>query len=288
MKPHRLSNGKHGGWKPDKPKYGDNGDWHIDKLLGPTRSAAPEMPKLNPAFFPRIKDQKSLGSCTGNSLASCVEYCVLERKANEGQDINSKWWQKWSLSALAAYYFGREKEGMVSVDSGCEIRDVVDACREHGIPTEESWPYVLSKFKQRPAADALKTAPWHRPADIATYRCDGRGGSREDTVTNMLRALEKGLPINYGFACPEDWGDYDNTGLVPLPIKFDGGHAISAYEADTAERVFWGPNSWSDKYGRKVPEGARIKTSAGKGWIGLPFQYFIDGNADDAWAISLK
>jgi hypothetical protein len=104
---HRLGNARHGGWMPDRPKTGK--DWRFD-TIAPRSLALPDMPTCNSAFFPRIKDQKNLGSCTGESASYGVEYCVLAKLAGEGQDVQSAWWKKWGLSGLAGYYWAREIE----------------------------------------------------------------------------------------------------------------------------------------------------------------------------------
>jgi hypothetical protein len=287
MKPFRLSNGKHGGWRPDKPKYGK--DWHIDQLLGAPRRGALKSAFLTPLYYPKMKNQGSLGSCTGESLAYALEYCTIRNKAEEGDDVTSPWWKKWALSGLAAYYFTRVKQRTVYEDSGGEIRTAIDAAREFGIPVEELWPYVVSRFKVKPDAKAMKTAPWHKPDNLKTYRCDGSGGSREETVTNIARALAAGLPINFGFACPEDWQSYDETGMIPLPgNRFDGGHAMTGFQIDAPSRVLIGPNTWGDTTAAAQPRTSRVASRGGKGWFILPLQYFLDGNADDAWAVDLR
>jgi hypothetical protein len=282
---HRLGNARHGGWTPDRPKTGK--DWRFD-TIAPRSLALPDIPTCNSAFFPRIKDQKNLGSCTGESASYGVEYCVLSKLAGEGQDVQSAWWKKWGLSGLAGYYWAREIERTINEDSGAQIRDAVDGIRKNGLPTEKSWPYAISKFNQKPNAAAMKTAPWHKLDSLATYRCDDPGGSREVTLANMLKALNLEMPVNFGFSCPADWGDYDNTGFIPLPNgKYDGGHAIIALRADMRSRVFEGPNTWGDDVGGPQPREARVVTPGGRGWYALPFDYVLNGDADDAWAFQL-
>jgi hypothetical protein len=284
---HKLGNAKHGGWIPDRPKAAE--DWLLEKKLGARRQAAPENPQCDPAYYPLIKDQGNLGSCTGKSASLGVEYCVIEKLAGEGQNVTSDWWQTWALSGLAGYYWARKIEKTIREDSGAQIRDAVDGIRRNGLPTEASWPYKPSKFAQKPDARAMKTAPWHHLDGLKTYRCDGAGGSREETLTNMLRALEIGMPVNFGFSCPADWGDYNETGRIPMPNgKYDGGHAVLTLRADTKNRFLMGPNTWGDKIGGPQPEGSRIATEGGKGWFALPFDYVLSGDADDAWALSLK
>jgi len=283
---HRLGNGAHGGWRPDKPK--SDKDWHVREALSGRSAGAIENPACDPAFYPLMKDQKSLGSCTGESAAYAAEYSVIKELAGQGQDVRSKWWQKWGLSGLAGYFWAREIEKTIYEDSGAEIRDAIDGIRKNGLPTEASWPYVVSKFHRRPDAAAMKTAAWHKLDDLKSYRCDGGGGSREQTLTNILLALQAGMPVNLGFSCPEDWGDYDDTGRIPMPNgRYEGGHAITALRADTKNRFLEGPNTWGGYIGGPQPKNARIVTPGGKGWFALPFDYVLNGDADDAWAVQL-
>ena len=285
---HRLPNGKFGGWRPDRPKASK--DWHVDKLLGAPRAVMPVNPSCNPAYFPMMKNQGSLGSCTGESFCLALEEEIIRAKAEAGEDVTSPWWTSWKgLSGLAAYYFSRLKLGTLNEDSGSEIRVTIDGVRQFGVPSEESWPYKISKYRTKPDAAAMKTAPWHNIDEVASYRCDGAGGSREATLTNILRAHEAGLPVNFGFGCPKDWKDYDDTGRIPMPNGgYDGGHAMTSMKADTDSKDLIGPNTWGDQIGAPQPKGSRIITKGGKGWFIIPFQYFLDGDADDAWVICLK
>ena len=285
---HRLPNGKFGGWRPDRPKASK--DWHVDKLLGAPRQAMPVNPGCNPAYFPMMKNQGSLGSCTGESFCLALEEEIIRAKAEGGEDVTSDWWMKWQgLSGLAAYYFSRLKLGTLNEDSGSEIRVTIDGVRQFGVPSEELWPYKISKFRMKPDARAMKTAPWHNIDEVGSYRCDGAGGSREATLTNMLRVLEAKLPINFGFACPADWQDYDDTGRIPMPNgKYDGGHAVTTFMADTDSKNFLICNTWGTNIGAPQPKDSRVMSKDGRGWAIMPFQYVLDGDADDAWGICLR
>jgi hypothetical protein len=64
-----------------------------------------------------------------------------------------------------------------------------------------------------------------------------------------------------------------------------GGHCVTAYKPDIQNRLFWGPNSWGPKWGGKMPGGSKIDE---RGYIGVPFGFFLSGEADDAWAIKLE
>lgn len=280
---HLLSNGRHGGWRRDRPK--NDKDLQLNKLDLPAPS---DNPSCDPAFFPLMKDQRTLGACTGESAALGVEYCVIEQKAEEGEDVRSDWWREWGLSGLAGYYWAREIAKTIRQDSGGEIRDAVDGIRRNGLPTEASWPYRVSKFRLRPSDAAMNTAVWHKLDGLKTYRCDGEGGSREATLTNILKALSLGMPVNLGFSCPKNWGDYDDTGNIPLPKgKYeDSGHAIIVLRANNG--MLEGPNTWGDEIGGPQPQGSRIITPGGRGWFSISFDYVLSGDANDAWAFSLK
>jgi hypothetical protein len=284
---HRLGNGRQGGWQPDRPKAEQ--DWRLSQVLGPATRKAIKNPSLNPAYFPLMKNQGNLGSCTGESLALAVEYCVIEERAVAGENVQSNWWKTWGLSGLAAYYFAREIDKTIYVDAGSQIRSAIDGARKHGIPTEALWPYKPSKFTEKPDAKAMKTAPWHKLDNLKTYRCDEIGRTREQTVTNILRALEAGMPVNFGFSCPADWGSYDENGVIPVPNgQYDGGHAMTALMADTASRMLIGPNTWGDDHAGQQPNGSRVISDGGRGWFAISFDYFLSGDGDDAWAVALK
>jgi hypothetical protein len=266
-----LSNGHGAGWRRGLPDPVN--DWKLSRRLGALPRKTPESPALNHRYFPRIRDQGQIGSCTGFGLRNCLAYKLRERL---GDKLEGEWGQQWDLSPLAMYWLGRREEGdeYVSQDIGAIIRLVVVAARKHGIPTEEAWPYDPAKFKRRPSAKALETGRWHQAAP-GSYRCD-EDGNRERTVDRILQALEAGLPVTYGFACYANLGEADATGVIPEPRgRQDGGHCVTAYWADTRARILWGPNSWGYGWG---PDG----------YIGLPFAYFLDGLADDVWAVDLE
>lgn len=280
-----LSNGKGHGWKPDKPDPVN--DWKLSKKLGPLTSGSPENPSLNPAFFPRIRNQGQLGSCVAHAVRSGLAYKFIEK---HGDLIDSEWGETWDLSPLAGYYLVRELEGTVNEDAGSEIRDCMTVARKSGFPTEASWPYVESKFKRKPSASAFKTARWHQSTP-KSYRCD-EDGEPHQVVDRMLQALAAGMPIAYGFACYENLPEADANGVVPLPKgKLEAGHAISCFWADTKSRIFWGPNSWDNDWGGPVPH--RMLSSLRfpedeRGYIGLPFSAILDGWCDDIWAVDIE
>ena len=265
------SNGRGTGWKPDR---GSNKDWPLSKKLGEPPLRFAKALSLDPAFFPAIRDQGELGSCTGFALRSAMAYLMRKRYPDK---LGGEWGKKWDLSPLAAYWLARKRDNSTDVDVGAYLRDVVDGARVEGIPTEEAWPYVVSRFRRKPSDKAFEVGKWHQADSLATYRCD-EGTTRVQTVDRILQALEAGLPVVLGFTCFSNLNEADSNGYIPMPGRYDreeGGHAIVAFGADLPSRHLWGPNSWSEQWG----DG---------GYWHLPFEYFLRGYADDAWAVDLE
>jgi hypothetical protein len=277
-----FTNGKLGGWRPGIRDRAN--EQKISRRLGARRRGTPVNPALkDPRYFPKIRDQGDIGSCTGHGVRSALAYKIRQQL---GEKLEGKWGEQWDLSPLAMYFLGREKEGkeFIPQDVGCIIGLVIQACVEHGIPTEEAWPYVEKKYKTRPTKKALDTGRWHQ-ACPGSYRCD-EDGDPHHTIDRMLQALENDLPLVYGFATYENIGEADTDGIIRPPKgAMDGGHCVDSFWADTKDKIFWGPNSWDPTWGGPVLTGARYDE---RGYIGLPFQYIIDGLADDIWAVDLE
>jgi C1A family cysteine protease len=273
IRPHILTSSgaarRAGGWLPDRPS---SADWRLEKRLGGlVKAATPVNPSLNRDNYPKIRDQGELGSCTGHGTRSALMYHLVTRHPE-------LWHDKYDLSPLALYYYGRETIQMTGVDSGAYIRDVIDAARKLGAPREDDWPYNISKYTKEPSAKAKTSGKWHQA--IHTYRCDVVGESGETTVTNILHSLQSGMPVVFGFTCFDNLFQADQNGLIPLPgktSKEEGGHCMCIYEADTSQRLFVGPNSWSDTWGGEV--------NSHRGYFKFPFEYFTHGLADNPWSV---
>jgi len=253
--------GRYHGWRPDIP---DARDYSLRAKIGPPKARAPTSPALKSEFYPVIRDQGDLGSCTGFATRWAVLYKLTER--------NKRIWAKRDLSPLYAYWRAREKIKAINEDSGAYLRDIVWATSKHGIPTEEAWPYDPAKFMETPPANATTNARWHQA--VGYYRCDE--GGRTQIIDNMLGALKAGLPIVFGFSCYANLGGADANGVVPDPSgALEGGHAVTICEADTASRLFKFANSWSDSWGDR-------------GYGYLHFKWFENKWADDAWAVDVE
>jgi hypothetical protein len=280
-----LSNGRATGWRPDTPDPVN--DWKLSKKLGSLKRKTPQNPGLNPAFFPQIRDQGQIGSCVAHAVRTCLAYKFIEKN---DELLSSKWGKTWDLSPLAGYWLVREIEGTINEDAGSEIRNCMTAARHHGFPTEESWPYIESRFKRKPSAAAFKTGRWHQ-ATPESYRCD-EDRNRAKTIDRMLQALDAGMPIAYGSGWFDNFNQADNTGVLPAPKgPMTSGHAYTCLWADTDARLFWGENSWSNQWGGPIPRAmaSKLRFSEDKfGYIGMPFSFVLDGICDDIWAVDIE
>jgi hypothetical protein len=48
-----------------------------------------------------------------------------------------------------------------------------------------------------------------------------------------------------------------------------------------------GPNTWGDDHAGQQPNGSRVISDGGRGWFAISFDYFLSGDADDAWGVAL-
>jgi hypothetical protein len=229
----RSTGHNHGGWLPDRPN-GEQ-DWRLERKLGDAiRAAVPENPFLDPATYPKIRNQGQQGSCTGHGVRNVLMQRLLSR--------DHPLWSKYDLSPASAYLNGREIDGSVNEDAGSYIRSVVKGAAAKGVTREDFAPYNDRRLTTQLSAKAVEGAKWHQA--LHYYRCDVVGASTETTVDNIIRALAAGLPVIFGFTCFSNLGFADADGFIRLPgpnDHEDGGHCMSIYEADTRNRKFYWP-----------------------------------------------
>jgi C1A family cysteine protease len=245
-----LPNGYYGGWQPEPP---DHRDQLLKNKFAPR--IIPEVVELNPEFYPDVRDQGALGSCTGQATTGALMYKLRQRD------------KQHELSPLYAYYRAREMEGTIREDAGAFIRDVIKGAGKHGVALESCWPYEPRKFARKPTKRADKSAAAHQA--VRYYRCL--------TVDDILQALANDLPVVGGFSCFSslNGADVNATGRVPMPQGRDdaleGGHAVWFVRGEQNTRYFKFQNSWA------------LWGDQGYGY--LPFEYVNNGLADDFWAV---
>ena len=241
------------GWVPDLPDQ-------RDMMYGAVRAipaALPASVDLRPHCSP-VEDQGQLGSCTGNAIAGAVEF--LEKK--DGVPFVN-------VSRLFIYYNERVIEHTVNSDSGAMIRDGIKTLVKYGVCAEKKWPYVISKFTNKPTAACFKEALTHQ---VQAY-------ARLQTIGEMRACLADGYPFVFGFTVYEGFESQAvaKTGTVSMPNKSKekmlGGHAVLAVGYNDAQKRFLVRNSWGPGWGLK-------------GYFTMPYAYLGDRNlSDDFWTV---
>ena len=241
------------GWQPDKGGV-------VDKAFGPKFLGTPIKDKvdLRPQM-PPVYDQGPIGSCVGNGVAAVVDYAHWKGSQQPF----------WTPSRLFLYYQGRVAIGTVNQDSGCQIRDVVNATKKLGSPLESLWPYRVNKFTTRPPqtayADGLKRQT------LSAYKAE--------TLEDVQRALSMDLPVVFGVPV---YQAIQNVGYfswrLPMPNAGErsiGGHCMTVVGYNTADKTLIVRNSWGKNWGRA-------------GHMLMPFEYWIKFQRQtDAWVVSV-
>jgi C1A family cysteine protease len=243
------------GWIPDVPDQRD----HLYAAPAQFLKALPTSTDLR-AKCPPVYDQGQLGSCTANAIGAAIEFDRMKQRLRD-----------FVPSRLFIYYNERVIEGTVSIDSGAMIRDGIKSVASDGVCPETEWPYVISKFAQRPAKKCYQDARLNRAVSYQSIIQD---------LNQMKGCLASGYPFIFGFTVYESFetAAVAKSGHAPMPGWGErpvGGHAVMAIGYDESKQWFLVRNSWGGGWGLK-------------GYFTLPYAYFIQpGLASDFWTIRL-
>lgn len=236
-------------WVKDKPDKRD----YIYQLRS---STVPSKVDLRP-FCTLIEDQGSLGSCTGQAIAGAIEY--LNKKNGKTNDV----------SRLFIYYWERVMLGTVNYDSGAYIRDGIKSVFRYGAPLENLWPYIISRFRNRPSIAAMNDGARRR---VMLYE-------RATDFNAVKDALSNGFPVTVGFYVYSSFMSriVTTTGMMPYPNtareRFLGGHAVLLVGYDDETQKFIARNSWGTRWGDN-------------GYFYMPYQVIQNTSmSEDFWVI---
>ena len=208
-------------WKP-APK--DERDYKFS--APPTKTI-----KLPDSFLlpnmPLPYDQGTLGSCTAQGIARLVQ-----TKAN------------FMPSRLMIYYLERELEGTINQDAGATIRSGIKVINSTGVCPEPFWPYIISKFTQRPPLICYQKAKMRKALKYSAVL---------QTETALKSALFSGLPVVFGFYVK---GSFNGAAVAKTGIYKPkareatlGGHCV-VLVGWNANGNFVVANSWGTAWGK--------------------------------------
>ena len=249
----RVREVKRFGWVPDIPDARDFMFSAPEAVL----TALPKKVNLT-SKMPPVYDQGQLGSCTANAIGAAFEYEQVQQKQKD-----------FMPSRLFIYYNERAIEGTIDSDSGAMIRDGIKCAAKLGVCSEDTWPYDLARFTEKPPTKAYTEAKKHQ---VVLYR------RVMPNLHQMQGCLASGSPFVFGFTVYESFMSpaVAKTGEVPLPPRGEqvlGGHAVVAVGYDDTSQRFIVRNSWGKAWGKK-------------GYCTMPYGYLTDPSlASDFWAI---
>lgn len=184
--------------------------------------------------MPPILDQGDIGSCVSNAVCNALGF--LNLKINKPLNLKSR---------LFNYYNTRVLEGTVNSDSGCQIRDAIKICNQIGSCYEETWPYDITRFKNKPSDDTYTEAKKHK---LTVYQ-------RVAQNRNAIKAcLISGFPIIIGFMCYNTLFNpsVEKTGDILSPTRRDyiiGGHCVLITGYNDITQRYEIMNSWGTDWG---------------------------------------
>ena len=241
------------GWLRDLPDQRD-----ISYML-PKIGVLPSKTDLR-LLCPPVVHQGNLGSCTANAIASCFWFNQNKQKI-----------ETFYPSRLFIYYNERKRESSIPYDGGAMLRTGMKSIAKEGTCPEVDWPYIESKFADKPTKSCYKHAKKHQ---VIKYM------RMNQNIIELKSCLATGYPFVFGFAIFDSFEKQEvaETGIVPMPNyseRLIGGHAVMAVGYDDVTENFLVLNSWGREWGMN-------------GYFLLPYAYVINQNlAADFWTIKL-
>lgn len=218
--------------------------------------------------FPKVWNQRNLGSCTGHGIAALDTYVRMFEKLST-----------WEASRLFVYYNERVIEGTVNSDDGAQIRDGMKSLATQGVCPEEMWAYddstdPGSKFTQRPPRECYDEAAKH--VAVQYYRLDNK------SLNSLKACLDANGAFVFGFDVFESFEEIEWTQadcVMPVPKRGEkcmGGHCVCAVGYSDEKQAFLIRNSWGTSWCEKE-----------QGHFWLPFSIMTSDMVSDVWTLTL-
>lgn len=183
-----------------------------------------------------VLDQGDLGSCGPCALASLLMHDGYAQP-----------------SVLDIYASTRVLDGEVYNDRGVRNKTLFQAVSENGWLLDSDWPYVESRWAERPPRQSVERVGKGR-----------RFVAVPQTEKDLIAAISANRPVLVGIAV---WRSFGRSSDVVMPDphneQFLGYHDVVLTGYDPLARRFIFKNSWSVDYGDK-------------GYGTLPYEYVVN------------
>lgn len=223
-----------------------------------------QLPKdvdLRPWLGP-IEEQRAIGSCVGNALASILEYFYFSTMGRTKR-----------FSRLFIYYNARMLEDEVSQrnateeDSGADIQYAILGLLKFGCCEEIYWPFYQHLINVQPNEEAYENARNYRLDDFRRL---------SNNITQLRECLSQGYPFIMAIKIFSSFAS-NHHGYIPMPKRYEKAskyrHAVVCVGYINSQRVFIIRNSHGIQWG-----------DYGYGY--LPYDYVTDKIlTKDLWAL---
>ena len=190
-----------------------------------------------PSFHTLITRRNGKMLISGNCTAHGTLGGFLFDKMKQGESADM-------LSRLFVYYNTRDIEDTVNSDAGGSVRDAIKSVVDTGACLETDWPYIISKFSNKPTTKCYSKAVANKAIQYSSL----------SDISSMTNCLSSGYPFVFGFTVYESFesDQVAKTGIVNLPKKNEkvmGGHCVLAVGYIPSSNRFIVRNSWSQNWG---------------------------------------
>lgn len=185
-----------------------------------------------------VEQQGSIGSCVANAIVSSCE--MLAKRNSEPID----------LSRLFLYNATKAYSGRLG-EEGLHAKNAYHVAYKYGMPTEDSYPYDVSKDDIDPPSAMYREALENRIDRYETV-ANWVFFDTEKKIHNIKSALAEGLPVGISLVVKE--GIYEMEGPLDqhrylYNEAVVGGHFMLVVGYDDAAGKFIVQNSWGEGWG---------------------------------------
>lgn len=208
-------------------------------------------------FFPEVRNQEELGSCTSFAAAAMYEAMMAR-----GGDQNAEY-----MSPGFLFYYSNILKGRPQ--GGSNYHDQLEVMGQQGICYDSLYTYDADNPSRQPLKEAQEDAAHHRVLKAAQILLSEEGEKSDYIKENhrlLVSALSEGYPIGISLKIYDNFGKDGPFVLHPDDTpnaKEEGYHAmvIAGYSEDNGFYIV--RNSWGPEFGDE-------------GYCYIPFTYIDD------------